>query len=156
MFTLSDINSTRDAMDRLVRVRHHPKYEDVTQETLLETPSFLHRRYLFTYTKDVFQWIPSLLLPLNFRQVRNDSYFDFDVGEVRFFIQPSCEKYYRVEGRISFKRTSDTEVTVRVHIDQLEFRDSFGRIPQWIQRRLHDFIVQQITEDLQSMMTTKN
>lgn len=151
MFSISDTKSTREVMERLVRIENHPKYEDVTTETLLETVDFIHRRYLFTYTKDAFRWIPSILLPLDYRHIRNDSYFDFGVGEVRFFIQPASERCYRVEGRATLQLQDDDSISVSVNIDCLEFKDSFSHIPSWVQRRLRDFIRLQIIEDLESM-----
>ena len=150
MFSVSS-STTREVMERLLHMDHHPKYENVTTETFLESRHFIHRRYRFTYTKDAFRWMPSFLLPSDYRNIKNDSYFDFDRNEVRFCIQPSCEKYYRVEGRLQLEAVGDNGVTVRISMEDVEWKDTFSKTPQWFHRRLSDFILQMMMEDLQSM-----
>lgn len=139
----------REVIHRLLDIENHPKYENVTVETFLESTHFIHRRYHFTYTKDAFRWIPSFLLPEDFRRIQNDSYFDFDRNEVRFCVQPSKEKYYRVEGRVTLEQ-QDKEVLLRVNIDSTQFQYT----PRWLQDRVSKFIIQQIVQDLESMAHT--
>lgn len=138
--------TTKEVMNRLLDIKNHPKYENVSIETFLDSTHFTHRRYHFTYTKDAFRWIPSFLLPEGFRRIQNDSYFDYDKNEVRFCVQPSKEKYYRVEGHVVLEQ-QDKEVDVHVHVDSAEFQYT----PRWLQDRVSKFIVQQIVQDLESM-----
>ena len=142
--------TTKEVMDRLLHIQNHPRYEDVSIKTFMESTHFIHRRYHFTYTKDAFRWIPSFLLPKDFRRVQNDSYFDFDQNEVRFCVQPSKEKYYRVEGHVVLQQR-DKDVLLRVDIDSAEFQYT----PRWLQDRVSKFIVQQILQDLESMAYLK-
>ena len=146
-------STTQEVMERLLQMEEHPKYENVTTETFLESRHFIHRRYRFTYTKDAFRWIPSFLLPVDYRNIKNDSYFDFDRHEVRFCIQPSCEKYYRVEGLLQLEAENDG-VTVRITMEDVEWKDTFSKTLPWFHRRLSDFILQMMKEDLQSMTAT--
>jgi hypothetical protein len=138
--------TTKEVMHRLLHIQNHPRYENVTVETFTDTTPILHRQYHFTYTKDAFRWIPSFLLPEDFRRIKNDSYFDFDKNEVRFCVEPSKEKYYRVEGRVTLEQ-QDEEVLLQVNIDSTDFKYT----PRWLQDRVSKFILQQIVQDLESM-----
>ena len=155
MLTVKGPATVRDVMTRLLDVHAHPRYEDVVVETLFDQEDLVHRRYQFTYSKDaVAAWIPSFLIPTGFLRVQNDSYFDFDRGTITFAVQPVGNAYYRIEGRAELQppqRGGGGGVEIRVSVETVEMS---GWVPSWIRPRLRVFIVQQVADDLYSMVST--
>jgi hypothetical protein len=145
----------RTLMTRLLNVQTHPDYyEHVVLDTLLDSKDFVFQRYHFTYTKNIGKWIPAFLVP-NLLRVQNDSSFDFVHNVISFCIQPVGKPVYRVEGRVLF-HASHTEnvhvenVQVEILLDSVVI--SVRGIPSWVRSRLRTFIVEQMVDDLRSMI----
>ena len=145
----------RTLMTRLLNVQTHPHYyEHVVLDTLLDSKDFVFQRYHFTYTKNIGKWIPAFLVP-NVLRVQNDSSFDFIRGVISFCIQPVGKPVYRVEGRVlctaSHPENVQVEnVQVEVVLDSVVI--SVRGIPSWVHSRLRTFIMEQMVDDLRSMI----
>lgn len=140
-----------DIWQRLLSLTSHPRYDVLSfsritydDETRIES-TYRDKEESFSMMRHVV----SDTLYRQLRTLKNTSVFSFLQKMVTFLLE---NEYYTINGTLSLETHSKTHVRVVVSIASISFHKMLTRIPQFVQKKIRDYIYRRIHQDVRDVI----